>query len=177
MPAAAMDLTTLIRTIADFPKPGIGFRDITPLLRRPEALREVVEAWAARFGGAGVDQVLAIESRGFLFGAPLALRLGAGVVPLRKPGKLPAATWSEDYDLEYGTNRLEMHTDAVRPGQRVLLIDDVLATGGTLAAAWRLARRAQAQVVGAGVVIELAGLDGRAQLTGLPVAALMELPA
>jgi adenine phosphoribosyltransferase len=172
-----MDLLTLIRTIPDFPRPGIGFRDITPLLARPEALREVIEAWAGRFGGAGVGQVLAIESRGFLFGAPLALRLGAGVVPLRKPGKLPATTWGEDHDLEYGTSRLEMHVDALHPGQRVLLVDDVLATGGTLGAAWRLARRAGAEVVGAAVVIELAGLDGRAQLAGLPVAAVMELPA
>ena len=172
-----MDLAAHIRSVPDFPQAGIRFRDITPLLASPAALEAAVDLWATAFDGAGVERVLAIESRGFLFGAPLALRLGAGLVPLRKPGKLPAATWGEDYDLEYGTARLEMHTDAVAEGQRVLLVDDVLATGGTLAAARRLARRAGAEVVGAAVLIELLGLDGRARVEGLELVAALELPA
>lgn len=164
-----MDLTHHLRTIPDFPKPGILFRDVTPLLAAPEAFQEAVKRMAAPYRGQGVDRVLAIESRGFLFGAPLAFELGAGLVPLRKPGKLPGATLSQGYRLEYGEAALEVHRDAVRPGQVVLLVDDVLATGGTLAAARRLAQRLGATVLGASVLIELAALGGRAALPGLRV--------
>ncbi|MGE0191996.1 MAG: adenine phosphoribosyltransferase [Planctomycetota bacterium] len=177
MAPTPLDLGALVRTVPDFPQPGIAFRDITPLLAHPGALAQVVEHWTARFGSAGVERVVAIESRGFLFGAPLAVALGAGVVPVRKPGKLPATTLGEDYALEYGTGRLEMHADAVTPGQRVLLVDDVLATGGTLAAAAALARRAGANVIGAAVLIELGGLGGRARLGDVPVDSLLELAA
>lgn len=164
-----MDLTHHLRTIPDFPRPGILFRDVTPLLAAPEAFQEAVERMAAPYRGQGVDRVLAIESRGFLFGAPLAFELGAGLVPLRKPGKLPGATLSQGYRLEYGEAALEVHRDAVRPGQVVLLVDDVLATGGTLAAARRLAQRLGATVLGASVLIELPALGGRAALPGLRV--------
>jgi len=177
MAPTPLDLGALVRTVPDFPQPGIAFRDITPLLARPGALAQVVEHWTSRFGAAGVDRVVVIESRGFLFGAPLALALGAGVVPVRKPGKLPARTLGEDYALEYGTGRLEMHADALAPGQRVLLVDDVLATGGTLAAAAALARRAGAEVIGAAVLIELSGLGGRMRLGDLPIDSLLELEA
>lgn len=168
-----MDLTQVIRTVPDFPAKGVQFRDVTPLLARPEALREACERMAAPFREARVDRVLAIESRGFLFGAPMALMLGAGFVPLRKPGKLPCATLREAYTLEYGEAALEVHADAVGPGQRVLLVDDVLATGGTLAAAAALARRLGAQVAGAAVLIELPALAGRARLPGLRVESVL----
>ncbi len=171
------DLPALIRTIRDFPKPAIRYRDITPLLATPGALGQVIDAWAAFYADAGVERVLAIESRGFLFGAPLAIRLGAGLVLLRKAGKLPAETIGHEHDLEYGTSRLEMHVDGVVAGQRVLLVDDVLATGGTMEAAWKLAKQAGAEVLGAAVLIELTGLPGRQRLAGLPIQALMELPA
>lgn len=177
MAPTPLDLGALVRTVRDFPQPGISFRDITPLLATPGALAQVVEHWTQRFATAGIERVVVIESRGFLFGAPLAVALDAGVVPVRKPGKLPANTIGEDYALEYGTGRLEMHADAVAPGQRVLLVDDVLATGGTLAAAAALVRRASAHVVGAAVLIELIGLNGRERLGDLPVDALLELPA
>lgn len=162
-----MDLRHHLRTIPDFPVPGVQFRDVSPLLAAPEAFREAVERMAAPFRGQGVDRVLGIESRGFLFGAPLALALGAGFVPLRKPGKLPGATLRQTYKLEYGEAALEVHADAVRPRQRVLLVDDVLATGGTLAAARHLAQRLGAEVLGASVLIELGALGGRAALVGL----------
>jgi adenine phosphoribosyltransferase len=162
-----MDLAHVIRTVPDFPVPGVMFRDVTPLLARPEALHEACERMAAPFRGERIDRVLAIESRGFLFGAPLALRLGAGFVPLRKPGKLPGRTIRESYTLEYGEAALEVHVDAVTPGDRVLLVDVVLASGGTLKAAHALAKRLGAHVVGAAVLIEVAALGGRANLSGL----------
>ncbi|MFM8385821.1 MAG: adenine phosphoribosyltransferase [Planctomycetia bacterium] len=168
-----MDLSQVIRNVADFPSKGILFRDVTPLLARPEALREACERMVAPFRDARIDRVLAIESRGFLFGAPMALMLGAGFVPLRKPGKLPCATLREAYTLEYGEAALEVHADAVAPGQRVLLVDDVLATGGTLAAAGSLAGRLGAEVAGAAVLIELEGLRGRARLPGLRVESVL----
>ena len=172
-----MNLSALVRTVPDFPKPGIGFRDITPLLASPEGLGTVIDRIAHAYAGARIDAIAAIESRGFLFGAPLALRLGAGCVPLRKPGKLPAATYAEAYDLEYGSAELEMHVDGLAPGDRVLLVDDVLATGGTLAAAAKLVRRARAKIAGAAVVIELDGLDGRARLQDFDVLALLRMDA
>src|SRR4051812_7436801 len=134
LPTKTLDPRDWIRDIADFPKPGIVFKDITPMLGHPEAFRTVIDWLAEAFAGRSIETVAAAEARGFIFGAPLALRLGAGFVPIRKPGKLPYATVSLEYQLEYGTDRLEMHSDAIGPGRRVLLLDDVLATGGTLRA-------------------------------------------
>lgn len=170
-----MDLAHAIRTIPGFPTPGVQFRDVTPLLGQPEAFREAVERMAAPFRGERLDRILAVESRGFLFGAPLALRLGAGFVPLRKPGKLPAPAYRESYRLEYGEAALEVHRDAARPGERVLLVDDVLATGGTLAAARALAERLGAEVVAASVLIELPALAGRKALPRLRVESVLAL--
>ena len=164
-----MDLSQVIRNVEDFPAKGVLFRDVTPLLARPEALREACERMAAPFRGEQVDRVLAVESRGFIFGAPMALLLGAGFVPLRKPDKLPCAALRESYALEYGTAALEVHTDALSPGERVLLVDDVLATGGTLRASHALARRLGARVLGAAVLIELEALQGRKNLPDLRV--------
>jgi adenine phosphoribosyltransferase len=158
--AARLDLTTCIRDVPDFPKPGIIFKDITPLLGNPEALHYCIETLAARFRESGVTKVAGIESRGFIFAPGIALALGAGFIPIRKPGKLPWQVRSVEYQLEYGSDRIEMHVDAVEPADRVLLIDDVLATGGTLDAACRLIIDADATVVGAGVVVDLAFLNG-----------------
>lgn len=166
-------LKALIRDVPDFPMQGILFRDVTPLLRDPQGLAQVVDAFAERYRGQGIDAVAGIESRGFLFGAPLAVALGVGFVPIRKLGKLPADKISREYALEYGTNSLEVHRDAVRPGERVLLLDDLLATGGTARAAAELLEELGAQVVEAAFVIELAFLDGRATLDGRPVHALL----
>ncbi len=153
----------LIRDVPDFPRPGILFKDITPLLADPAGFRAVVDALAAPWRAAPPQAVMGIESRGFILGAALAQALGTGFVPLRKPGKLPARTLSQNYALEYGTDALEVHADAVAPGTRVLIVDDVLATGGTLHAALQLARRLDAEVVGAAVLIELDALAGRAR--------------
>jgi adenine phosphoribosyltransferase len=166
-------LKSLIRDVPDFPMPGILFRDVTPLLRDPGGLRQVVDAFATRYRDQGVDVVAGIESRGFLFGAPLALALGVGFVPIRKLGKLPADRISREYALEYGTNALEIHRDAVRPGERVLLIDDLLATGGTARAAASLVEELGGKIAEVAFVIELAFLNGRAALDGRPVHALM----
>jgi len=155
-------LDALIRDIPDFPKPGIVFKDITPLLADAGGMHRCIEAMAAPWREAGVQAVCGIEARGFIFGAALAQALGAGFVPVRKPGKLPAATLGVDFALEYGSDRLEVHRDALKPGERVLLVDDVLATGGTLAAAAELLRRLGAHLCGAAVVIELGFLGGRA---------------
>lgn len=168
-----MDLASLIRDVPDFPVPGILFKDITTLLRNAAALREVITLLADRYTDAQVDIVAAIESRGFIFGAPLAVRLGAGFVPVRKPGKLPAQAISESYMLEYGTNTLEMHVDAIQPGQRVLVVDDLLATGGSARAAINLVERLGGQVVGLAFVVELDFLNGRQKLTGYPVYSLV----
>lgn len=158
------DLRHLIRDVPDFPKPGILFRDVTPLLADPDGLRRAVEALAEPFRKAGVERVLGIESRGFLLGAPVALALGAGLVIVRKPGKLPWQTVSASYELEYGSDTVEMHVDAVTPGQRVLIVDDLIATGGTACAAVELARGAKADLLGCAFLIELAALGGRARL-------------
>ena len=157
----------LIETVPDFPEAGVLFRDITPLLADKAALRATVDALAAVAPGAEV--VVGIESRGFIFAAPIAYALGAGFVPVRKLGRLPRATEREDYDLEYGTNTVEIHQDAIRPGQTVLIVDDVLATGGTMRAAARLVERLGAQVAGIAVLVELSALGGRAALEGRPV--------
>lgn len=172
-----MDLARLIRAVPDFPLPGVLFRDLAPLLASPEAMREVVARFARLFGGEGIDRVAVVESRGFLFGAPLALALGAGLVAVRKKGRLPGATLGEDYALEYGTNRIEVQADAFTPGQRVLVVDDVLATGGTLAATHRLIARTGATVVAAAVVVELLGLAGREAWGKTPLHSLVHLPA
>ena len=171
-------LRSRIRDVPDFPKPGVLFRDITPLLADPETFREALDAMAAPFGDAGVQNVAAMESRGFLFAGGVAERLGTGLVPLRKPGKLPAATLGEDYELEYGTTTLEAHTDAVTPGQRVLIVDDVLATGGTAAAAFRLCQRLGAEVAGFSFLLTLPPLGGRNRLEvlGPQVASVLEYP-
>ena len=163
----------LIRSIPDFPTPGILFRDITPLLGDAAALRAAVDDMAAPFRGAAIDRVVAIEARGYLLGAPLAVALGAGLVPIRKRGKLPFETHSAEYSLEYGDAAIEMHTDALSPGQRALLVDDVLATGGTMAAAIELVRRSGAEVAGVATLIELDALGGRALLGGQDVVALI----
>lgn len=170
-----MDLATWIRDIPDFPIEGILFKDITPLLRDATAFREAVSRLAARYQDQPVDLVAAIESRGFIFGAPLALQLGAGFVPIRKPGKLPADTVSVAYSLEYGVNTLEMHTDAVQPGQRVLIVDDLLATGGSARAAAELVERCGGVVAGFAFVIELEFLHGIDRLEGYPVYSLLRV--
>jgi len=162
----AMDLAKLIRDVPDFPVEGILFKDITTLLQNATAFREAVDALAARFADYRIDEVVAIESRGFVFGAPLAYKLGAGFVPVRKPGKLPAKTISVEYSLEYGTNVLEVHVDAIAPGQRVLLVDDLLATGGSARAAVELVQRLGGVVVGAAFLVELEFLQGAKKLEG-----------
>ena len=168
-----MDLSTLIRNVPDFPKPGIQFKDITTLLQHPAGFQEAVNQMAAPFLSENIQAVAGIESRGFIFGAPLALALGVPFVPIRKPGKLPAETISASYTLEYGTDTIEMHVDAVKAGDRVLLVDDLLATGGTMAAAADLVRSAGAVPAGAVFLIELAFLSGRNKLGDLPVHALV----
>lgn len=168
-----MDLRRLIRPVPDFPRKGIVFRDITMLLKSPAALRQAVGQLAARSRGRRVDLVAGIEARGFLFGVPLSLELGAGFVPVRKPGRLPAKVLRSRYALEYGTGVLEMHRDAVRRGQRVLVVDDLLATGGTAAAAAGLIRRLGGNVVGAAFLIELAALHGRDRLAGMEIVSLI----
>ena len=167
-------LKELIRAIPDFPTQGILFRDVTPLLRDAGALREVVHLLAERYRDAGVDAVAGIESRGFIFGAPLAVELGVGFVPIRKLGKLPAEKIRREYSLEYGVNVLEMHADAVRPGERVLLVDDLLATGGTARAGAELLRELGAEVMAVAFLIELEFLQGRAALDGLDVYAMLK---
>lgn len=155
-----MDLKNYVRDIPDFPKPGILFRDITPLLAHPAAFHEVIDRFVDHYAGTPIDAVAAAEARGFIFAAPLALRLNVGFVPIRKPGKLPGDTHRFEYDLEYGQDALEVHTDGVKPGSRVLVVDDLLATGGTVDACCRLIERAGATVVGCAFVIELAELGG-----------------
>ena len=163
------DLLGLIRPVADFPIPGVVFRDLTPLMADPEALGRAVAALADPFRGAGIRQVAGIEARGFVFGALVARELGAGFVPLRKPGKLPKGVESASYALEYGTASLEIHRDAFPAGERVLLVDDVLATGGTAAAATELLGRLGARLAGVAFLLELPALRGRARLVGLHV--------
>lgn len=167
-------LRALIRDVPDFPSPGILFRDLTPLLGDAWGLREAVSALAGPFHGAAVDRVAGIESRGFVLGAPVALELGVGFVPVRKRGKLPHDTFEVQYDLEYGSDAVEIHVDAVRPGERVLLVDDLVATGGTAGAAVELLRKAGAEVVGCAFLIELGSLGGRERLAVDPVHVVLE---
>jgi adenine phosphoribosyltransferase len=166
-------LTSLIRDIPDFPEPGVVFKDITPVLADGPAFAALVDAMAEPFRDSGVTKVAGIEARGFTLATPVADRLGAGFIPVRKPGKLPFETVREDYTLEYGTDALEIHTDSAERGERVLLVDDVIATGGTAAAAIRLLRKIGADVVGISVFIELAFLNGAQMLDGVPLHALV----
>ncbi len=159
-----VDLRSFVRDIPDFPQPGILYRDIAPLLLDHDALRAATEAMAAPFADEQVDLVAAAEARGFIFAAPMALQLGAGFVPIRKPGKLPFDTHSHSYDLEYGSDELHVHIDGVQPGQRVVIVDDLLATGGTMQACCRLLERCEADIVGCSFLIHLAELKGDAKL-------------
>lgn len=161
-----MDLKNYIRDVPDFPKPGVMFKDITPLLLDPNAFAYAVARMASHYATERLDLIAAAEARGFLFAAPMALELHKGLVPLRKPGKLPYKTRSHKYDLEYGSTELHVHEDAVQPGARVLMVDDVLATGGTMAAACELVERSGGVVVGCAFLIELSFLNGRAPLRG-----------
>ncbi len=164
----SLELKKYIRDIPDFPQKGVLFRDITPLLAAPEAFRACIDMLAERYRGANLQKIAGIESRGFLFAAPLALELGVGLIPIRKKGKLPSVCISERYDLEYGSEVIEIHEDSLVAGERVLVLDDILATGGTLAAACRLVEKLNAKVVEICTVIELSGLNGRAMLGDRP---------
>ena len=169
-----MDLREFIRTIPDFPAPGILFRDITPLLAAPEAFRAALDGLASHARSSEPGAIVAIESRGFLFGAPLADRLGLPLIPVRKPGKLPAARQSVEYSLEYGENRLDIHDDALQRGTRAFIVDDVLATGGTALATAKLVELIGGVAAGFGFVIELEALGGAARLQQYPVASLVQ---
>ena len=170
-----MELEKYIRDIPDFPTKGIIFKDITPLLADPGALDEAVRRLAEPYEGTGIECVAAVESRGFIFGAAVARQLGAGFVPIRKPGKLPHETVSKEYSLEYGTDAVEIHTDAVSPGSKVLMIDDLLATGGTMAAACELVASLGGRIVGIAFLIELGFLNGRAKLAGYDLHTLIRV--
>ena len=162
-----VDIKSLIRTIPDFPKPGIQFRDITTLLKDAQGFRFVIDKLAEHFSGISINKVAGIESRGFIIGAPLAYRLNAGFVPIRKKGKLPGENFGHDYELEYGSDRLEIHTDAIEKMENVLLIDDLLATGGTAEAAIKLIGKTGGKIVGCGFVVDLPELGGRKRLERL----------
>lgn len=168
-----MDLASLIRDVPDFPIDGILFKDITTLTRNKEAFREAIDRMADRYADIDIDGIVAIEARGYIFGAPLAYKLGAGFVPIRKPGKLPAETISESYELEYGTNTLEMHRDGIEPGQRILVVDDLLATGGSARAAINLVERLGGRIVGVAFLVELDFLRGRDKLEGYDMLSLI----
>jgi adenine phosphoribosyltransferase len=172
--ATQLDLKTFIRDIPDFPKPGILFRDITPLLASPAAFRETVHRLADHYRGSKVDVIVAAEARGFIFAAPLALELNAGFVPIRKPGKLPFDTHAFHYELEYGTDTLEMHIDSVAHGQNVLVVDDLLATGGTVQACCKLLENTGANIVGCAFFIELTSLGGAQRIAPHDVFSLIQ---
>lgn len=171
----------LVRAIRDYPKPGVTFRDITPLLGDGPAFNRAIHALVDQFGDVaadgGIDRVVGVEARGFIVAAPVAYQLGAGFVPVRKAGKLPWAVAREEYELEYGTDKLEIHRDAVHPGERVLVVDDVVATGGTAAATVRLIEALGGSVIGVGVLIELDGLGGRERLAGHRLERVMAFPS
>lgn len=172
-----MDLKPLIREVADFPKPGIGFKDITTLLKNGRALRETIDRIAEHFQETQPDIIVGAESRGFLLGAPLAYKMGCGFVLVRKPGKLPAPAKKVTYQLEYGEDALEMHLDAIQPGQKVLIVDDLLATGGTISATAELVRQLGGVIVGFAFLIELDFLKGREKLEGYDVYSLVHYDA
>jgi len=167
------ELRAKIREIPDFPKPGILFYDITTLLKDPVAYRAAIDAMLAPYTGMSIDIVVGMESRGFIFSAPLAYKLGAGLVPVRKLGKLPAETISVEYALEYGSNTLEVHRDAIEPGQKVLIVDDLLATGGTVNGTVELVQRLKGEIAGLAFLVELGFLKGRARLAGHPVSSVI----
>ena len=169
----SLDLKDYIRTIPDFPEPGVLFRDITPLLQRPAAFRYAVDRMSEEYVEKGVDVVVGIDARGFLLAAPLAYLLGKPLVVVRKEGKLPSTTLRVSYELEYGANSVEVHSDSISPGQRVVIVDDLLATGGTLKAAAELVERSGGVIVGLAVLIELTDLGGRRLLEGYPVFSLV----
>lgn len=168
-----LDLKSKVRDIPDFPKKGILFRDITTLLKDPESFQKVINKLSAFYEDEGIDHVVGIESRGFILGAPLAYTLGAGFVPVRKPGKLPSDIYEATYELEYGKDTLNIHQDAISPGQRVVVVDDLLATGGTMAATLDLLTKLGAVVVGVAFLIELADLRGRDKLAGHQILSLI----
>jgi len=173
----ALNLYDYIRDVPDFPKEGIIFKDITPLLHSAEAFQQVVDEIVDQFKDEKIDCVAAAEARGFIIGAPIALKLGASFVPIRKPGKLPYKTRSYTYELEYGTDTLEVHTDAIQPGQRVLMVDDLLATGGTMEACCKMVEEMGGTIAGCAFVIELAFLKGREKLKPYKVVALLNYDA
>lgn len=170
-----MNLKDAIRTIPDFPKEGIMFRDITTLMTNPKAFKASIDAMAAPYKDKGLDNVAGIDARGFVFGAAVAYALGVGFVPIRKKGKLPFKTYTQEYELEYGTDTLEIHADAIRKGEKVLLIDDLIATGGTAEASIKLLEQIGADIIGAAFVIDLPDLGGLGKITslGIPVTALV----
>jgi len=161
-----VEIESLIRPIPDFPIPGILFRDITPLLKDKQGFRRAIDLFVERFKGRGIDHVVGIEARGYILGAPIAYAIGAGFIPVRKPGKLPHQTLTEEYALEYGTNSLEIHADAIVRNERILVVDDLLATGGTAAATGRLLERLGARVAAFAFLVELSDLQGRKKLGG-----------
>jgi adenine phosphoribosyltransferase len=167
-------LESFIRDVQDFPQQGVLFKDITPLLQNADAFRASIDRLAAHYAGAGIQTVVGVESRGFIFGAPLAYQLNCGFVPVRKFGKLPSATVSVEYALEYGTNVVEVHQDAIKPGERVLIVDDLLATGGTVSAAMELVEKLGGHIAGIAFLVELTFLKGREQLKGHDVFALIK---
>ncbi len=164
-----MEIEALIRAIPDFPIAGILFRDITPLLKDKQGFRRAIDLFVDKFSARDIDLVVGVEARGYIFGAPIAYAIGAGFIPVRKPGKLPYQTYTEEYALEYGTNSLQIHSDAIAQGERVLVVDDLLATGGTAAATRRLLERLGAKVEAFGFLIELKALNGRAAIAGTEV--------
>ncbi len=174
METSPFDFKEYIRDVPDFPKPGILFRDITPLLSHPRAFRAAIDTMAERYRDQQIDAIVAAEARGFIFAAPLALHLGVGFVPIRKPGKLPFDTHSFHYELEYGVDTLEMHVDGVAAGQRILVVDDLLATGGTVGACCRLLEHVGAEIVGCAFMIELTGLGGANAIAPYPVFSLLQ---
>ncbi len=172
--AASIQLTDYIRDVQDFPKPGIVFKDITPLLSAPEPFQHAIDQMADHYRDKKVDVIIAAEARGFIFATPLAMALNVGFVPVRKPGKLPYEKHSYSYDLEYGSDTLEMHVDAVQPGQNVLIVDDLLATGGTVSACCKMVEQCQANVCGCAFLIELAFLNAAEKLNPYPVFSLIK---
>jgi len=169
-----MDLAKMIRDVPDFPKEGILFKDITTLIKEPQAFKEVIDRLADHYAGQQIDLVAAVEARGYILGAPIAYKLGAGFVPVRKKGKLPAETVREEYELEYGIDSVEMHRDAIQPGQKVLIVDDLIATGGSAAATTRLVERLGGEVVSIAFLIELTFLNGVEKLKDYDVFTMIE---
>jgi adenine phosphoribosyltransferase len=170
----SIDLASLVRNIPDFPKPGVQFKDITTLLQHGDALRQIIDGWVERYQDQGVTAICGADARGFIFAGALAYAMGVSFVPARKPGKLPGEVITEEYELEYGTTSLAMHTDALKKGDRVLVVDDLLATGGTMQACCKLCERLGAEVVEVAFVIELPPLGGRKKLAEYPVHSLIE---